>query len=85
MPKWLTLGIPMSVSKRSRLDVPMDDARVVRNRERGEHAHEIRPRPGIERTERDLVSQGATGKSFHHEKRAAVVLAAVVHRDNVGG
>ena len=63
----------------------MHDARVVRGRERGEDLEaELAGAVDSERTEREVVGEGAAGQPLHHEERHAVVFAAVVDRHDVG-
>ena len=67
------------------LDVAVDDARGVRGGQGGEDLNDDGARPiDGQRTGRDFVRERSAGKSFHHEKRDPVLLAAVEDRDDVG-
>jgi hypothetical protein len=61
------------------------DADAVRGGQRGEHStRDVEGALDAERTVVDLVSQGASRKSLHHEERLAVILTGVVDRHDVG-
>ena len=67
------------------LDVTMQHSRIVRDGKSREHAAQRRTNLRLrERSERYLVAEGVARQSLHHDERSLVVVADVIHPDNVG-